>query len=283
MALGAIYVPELAMFMGTESYKSGLIALLTDLFDCPNKTAYETRMHGVEMMRNVYLTFLGASTPEWLRSAMPMQTVTGGFIERFCIVYQEEARKPNPFPTMSAHELQLFDDLVEDLVDIRQNAKGPYELDADAKTWYEGWYSFQIGKRIDGIPGGYWSRRHSLLLKLALLEAMSSYEEPVITQSVMEGALKVMELTERDMPKVIATLGSSVDGYDVLRVLDIMQEKVEMKRSQLQRKVQHFANKQKLDQIIATLEASSMIVCEMHGTAAVYRYIGDEEDWNTRF
>ena len=282
MALGTIFVPELSMFLGTESYRTGLVALLTDLYDCPDRTVYETRMHGVEVMQNVYITFLGASTPEWLRTAMPAQTVTGGFIERFSIVYQETPREPNPFPIMTQEELALFDDVVADLAHIRKDLKGAYTLTKEAKEWYEGWYSFQIGKRKEGVPGGYWGRRHTLLLKLGILEAMASYDEPVITKEVLEGALKVMELTEFDMPKVIATLGSSTEGFDVLRVLDIIKEALEIKRSKLQRRVQHFANARTLDQILATLEASGLVIAEMHGTAAVYRYIGDEEAWLNR-
>ena len=38
-----IYAPELAVFLGASAFQSGLIPLLTDLYDCPADADYKTK------------------------------------------------------------------------------------------------------------------------------------------------------------------------------------------------------------------------------------------------
>jgi hypothetical protein len=109
-ATGLIVVGELTTFMGKQEYNETLIQTLTDLFDCPSIIKETTNMRGEVSIKNVALSFIGASNEEWLSTAMPSSAFAGGFTGRVIMVQQEYTehyypRPPKP-PAESLHRLQ---------------------------------------------------------------------------------------------------------------------------------------------------------------------------------
>src|SRR3990167_622254 len=87
---GIIYASELSVFMGKDAVTSGLIPTLTDLYDSPSKWSYHTRTRGIEILENVSICMLGASTIDWLRTSIPVDAIGGGFTSRVIFVYQDK-------------------------------------------------------------------------------------------------------------------------------------------------------------------------------------------------
>jgi hypothetical protein len=66
-----IVVSELATFLGREKYVETMPALLTDLYDCPElRSGGGTLGSGGKTIKNVFVSFLSASTPSWLLRAV---------------------------------------------------------------------------------------------------------------------------------------------------------------------------------------------------------------------
>ena len=79
-SVNLIYVPELAVFLDKRDYNAGMVPLLTDLFDCPDDWASTTIGRGEQKLKNVFISTLFASTPNWLRQLLPRSAFAGGFM-----------------------------------------------------------------------------------------------------------------------------------------------------------------------------------------------------------
>jgi len=74
----AVAIPELAVFMGTEHYVANMPTMLTDLYDCPRlRNGGGTISRGGTIQRNIWLSFLSASTPVWLLKTVNPNVVEG--------------------------------------------------------------------------------------------------------------------------------------------------------------------------------------------------------------
>ena len=85
-ATGIIKAPELSVFFGKQQYNQGLVSLITDLYDFREEWAVETIMRGRNTLKNICISILGGSTPDWLQKMLPEDAFTGGFMSRFVLV-----------------------------------------------------------------------------------------------------------------------------------------------------------------------------------------------------
>lgn len=97
-----IAVSELVTFMGKDLITMQLPGLVTDLYDC---AAYRpspgTVRSGTRDMKNVYVSFLSASTPSWLMRSVHADVVEGGFTSRCLFIVEEEPKRRTVWPTES--------------------------------------------------------------------------------------------------------------------------------------------------------------------------------------
>ncbi len=84
-ATGLIKAPELSVLFGKQQYNTGLVALITDLYDFREEWSSETIMRGRNVLKNVCISILGGSTPTWLQKMLPEDAFTGGFMSRFIL------------------------------------------------------------------------------------------------------------------------------------------------------------------------------------------------------
>jgi hypothetical protein len=92
-------VSELVTILGKEGYMSTMPGLLTDLYDCQElRTSPGTLSMGELIQRNVYITFLSASTPAWLVTAINPSVIEGGFTSRVIFVVDESRKRAIAWP-----------------------------------------------------------------------------------------------------------------------------------------------------------------------------------------
>src|SRR5262245_25482454 len=160
---------ELAVLLGKQKYNEGMIAILTDLFDSPDEWTYKTRGKGEVKLKNVTLTMLGASTPDWLITAIPQDAFGGGFMSCLLFVVQESTERCYPIPVPPPGH----DALVEELQRLKAQ-QGQIELSAQALSWYSLWYAAsRKGIPEDEKMAGYLERKPDHLLRLAMILALS--------------------------------------------------------------------------------------------------------------
>lgn len=214
-ASGLIFAPELAVFLGKQKYNEGLVALLTTLFDCPSEWTYQTRGTGRVSLFNVFLAMIGASTPDWLATAIPETAFGGGFMSRVIFACLEDSYKAFPVPQPKG----TTESLVNRLKDLKK-VEGPFVLTSEASGWYEAWYllSRHREKVDDWRLAGYYERKPDHLLRLALMMAASQGTREISIQ-ILDNSLQLLEYTEVTMPSAFQQIDLMPIGRDQLRML----------------------------------------------------------------
>jgi hypothetical protein len=107
-ATGVAVVDEMSTLIDRNSFKSGMIAILTKLYDCGDFD-YRTRGRGLEIIREPCLSILGGSTLQWIKEAIPIASIGGGFTARVIFIHQDEPADLIPWPVRSPEMRQLKD------------------------------------------------------------------------------------------------------------------------------------------------------------------------------
>jgi histone H3/H4 len=216
-AEGVIYAPELAVFLGKQKYNEGLITLLTALFDNPDKWQTSTKSGGNVELNEVCLTFMGASTPDWLITAIPQDAFGGGFMSRLLFVVEDDTPRCFAIPKVQ----ETPDKLIKELAAIRA-LKEVGELSfANQATldWYKVWYA-QAKSNIpeDEKMAGYHERKPDHLLRMAMLMAMSQGRRTVTKEDLL-ASLAILQYMEKQMLSTFKWLGVKPIGVDQERIL----------------------------------------------------------------
>ena len=99
-AFAAFSVSELVSILGREGYMATMPGLLTDLYDSPaERRSPGTVKTGEIYLKNVYITFLSASTPSWLVTAINPSVIEGGFTSRVIFVVDDSRKRAIAWPS----------------------------------------------------------------------------------------------------------------------------------------------------------------------------------------
>lgn len=165
-----IAIPELAVFLGNEVYTSNMPVLLTDLYDCPShRHGGGTVARGAIAQRNVWLSFLSASTPVWLLKTVNPNVIEGGFTSRCLFVLSNQPKQQIPWPNQS----DSADDyawLLADLRTIRERAMNsdPILLTDGGMSTFTKWYNTR-SHSFDPYKQSFESREDAHVLRVAAL------------------------------------------------------------------------------------------------------------------
>jgi len=138
-AEGTAIADELTTLIDRNSAKNGLINLLTKLYDCGD-FEYRTRGKGVETIKNPCLTLYGGTTASWIREALTVSAITGGFTSRIVFVYLDKRDRDIYWPTISLENKKRKDRIIEDLHKVSQ-LEGQFEVTDRAKELFGEEYS----------------------------------------------------------------------------------------------------------------------------------------------
>jgi hypothetical protein len=188
-----------------------MVVFLTDIFDSPMEWSHKTKAGGTNKIKQPYLNLLAATTPSWISTAMPLDTVGIGLTSRIVFVFQDTPRIKPPFPELSEAQKLLGEMLVKDLTAISV-MEGQFQLSPEAKAFYTDWYTSHIGdpnKSGDPRLAGYYERKPMHLLKLAMIVSASIKDDPIFTLDDLQHAMTLFDKIEKRMPKVFASVGKN--------------------------------------------------------------------------
>lgn len=162
-----ISVSELAAFMGRERYLAQMPTLLTDLYDCPDRhEGGGTIARGKVVLRNVWLHFIGASTPIWLVKTVNPNVIEGGFTSRCFFVISNQPKQRIPWP--QDNDADMYQDLCDDMKILAAEAavRGPISVNEQALAAFTGWYNTR-GRSIDAFKQSFEAREDAHVLRMA--------------------------------------------------------------------------------------------------------------------
>lgn len=210
---------ELATSLGRTSSAAGLPVLLTDLYDCPESRSGATLARGSWELKNVFLSFLAASTPSWLLRAVSPDVVEGGFTSRTLFVHSEKRKKSIPWPVRGENEDAQRRYFVDYLLRIRERAsiRRAVRIDDGARELFSSWYrKRKIFK--DAFRSSFASREDSHVLRLAAIIAVSR-DAWTMADVDIQRAVKVVESLRENGAALFSTLPNDPNS-DVLETID---------------------------------------------------------------
>ena len=256
-----IFAPELTVFLGYQNYQ--LMSDLTDWYDCRRRWTYRTKNMGSDEIYGVYVTLFGATTPDLVRTTLPMDAIGGGLTSRIIFVFEEGMDKPSPAPFLTPALLELKTKLKRDLENIHM-LKGEFKFTPEFLDFWIEWYNYQFNHPPDMGQhfGGYVARRPMHVLKLSMILNASRSDKMVIDLSDLKRAIKIIEKTEEKMERTFSGMGLYSHAELLPKIMaDIaLRENKGMSLQELQDRYKFDANLKTLNEILETLETSGYIV-----------------------
>jgi hypothetical protein len=203
-AHAAISISELVTFLGREKYAAAMPGLLTDLYDCAAiKTGGGTISRGPTNIRDVFVSFLSASTPAWLIRAINPDVIEGGFTSRCIFVVAEERKKRVAWPDDS-NVADAKGRLIDELRHIREFAatRRRIQLNDTGLKKFTAWYNSRSEHR-DPFRSSFESREDSHVLRLAACLSINDGSWD-IQGTHITSAIKVINQVKEDGASIFA-------------------------------------------------------------------------------
>ena len=265
-----IFSPELDNLINAESYKNGLVALLTDLYECWDERKWETATQGSDLYKNVFINFLGCTTPDALSKGEYL--LEGGFAGRLILVYADTPRVANPWPRSSPNEQKQKQALIESLQEIAQ-ISGVFTGTAEAQDYYSIWYQGnydQVKEVIDKRLEGYYNRKRDHVFKLAMVLNAARSRDKLIDVQDIKSALDALGVIEKQLPEALVGVSYAKEVKHLDRVCQIIKDEKGITHSKLMRKMGYYANATQLKEYLVTLLEAHRIKMDAKGKERVY-------------
>lgn len=221
-SVGLLRNSELSVFLNKATYTSGMVALLTDLYDCPSSWKYITRNKKPVYLRNVSLSMVGGSTPEWLATELPPSVFEGGFMSRVIFVVKTWRDRSIPFPQDPLPNERI--QLQQTLLTVRGAVTGKLMLTKPAINWYTQWYhqNSETSESVEYHLTGYYERKPDFILKVGMLLAAAELTRN-ISDVHLQTALNILEWTQRRMFKAFSQVDLSPSGQLQRKIIDYLE------------------------------------------------------------
>jgi hypothetical protein len=252
-----IAISELAVFLGTERYMANMPILLTDLYDCPNKRdSAGTFLHGKVDQRDVWVSFLSASTPIWLLKAINPNVVEGGFTSRCLFIVSSKPKKRIAWPDVVATEEDDRAELLSLLKDVRTNAER-YEnikMTPHALAQFSRWYRSRT-PHADPFRSTFDAREDAHVLRCAAFLAINDGSW-VIQSHHLSRSINLIKQVKEDAASIFEGTGGKTKfalGFDAIRNALILSGDEPVLRSRLFIRVRNRMDNIEFDALLGVL------------------------------
>ena len=248
-----VHSREFTVFIGYQNHQ--LMSDLADWYDCRKRWTYRTKNQGTDELIGVWVNIIGATTPELLKLAMPIDMIGSGLASRIIFIY-ETTCKISPTPWYTKDDLKLRDVMVTDLANIA-TLQGQFTLTEDFIEFWVNWYTEYRNNPLpfDDLKfSGYFQRRPIHALKLAMILNVSRCDNMIITSEDLQAGINLLIQTEKNMKNTFAGVGS----YSLAAVTTSVMNYVGMKKlvsyQELMMGFKDELDARMLDNVLATLE-----------------------------
>lgn len=267
-AVVCMHASELSVLLGKTKLDDSFIKILTDLYDNPDDWSYGTIARGENKCKNVSITILGGSTPEWLKNSLPSDSLGGGFFSRLILVDRPPsgARIANPEDNVSDEDRIRFQNSIVHDIKIISRLKGRMYWTPEAKDMWTNWYEseeYSVPEDIPPFMRGYYGRKGDMLIKISMCTSASLRDNLEVHPEDFMFALELMNDNEEHLEHMISTMDMSESGRDIDHVFGIIEKYTrkegEITRSHLMRLCSYKFNAWKLDTIVDSLKEQDRI------------------------
>jgi len=249
---------EFESFLGQKRENTKMLVLLTDLFDShEGPWRYRTKQSGSNIIQNVFLNILAATTPESLASSFPSSAIGGGLTSRILFIWAAKGHKKVAYPAFTEEMFKMREALVHDLA-IISRMSGNYIFSDKARSEWEYWYNYydeRSSTRLCRDPAfnGWYSRKPMFVLKIAMLLTAARTNKQMLEWPQIEESLAIVKGAEKLMGKTFSAIGRSEVAPDVDLVKTVIQQHRKISEKELLQIVWRDVDSKKFDNVIATI------------------------------
>lgn len=215
----SIYLTEFSHFLGPNS--SHMLDFLTTIWDRTGDV-YDarTKNKGDDILPSPYVNLLACTTPDWIRTYLKSDIITGGFSRRAIFVNEpaNDDGKRIPRPEWTAEQTAARNAAIE-YGRTLATLVGELAWSGPAVDFWDTWYTTRVIPQ-DPDTRGYHKSKPALLLKVATIVALSERPELRIDREHMETALAILDSTEATLSRVFQGIGRNELNGVASKLLD---------------------------------------------------------------
>ncbi len=270
-----IWASEFEAFLGHKSENTKMLTALTDFFDCSDRPfRYRAKTSTSSTVPSVWLTILGATTPESLANSLPSVSIGGGLTSRIMFIFAHDKEKRIAIPQWDANLSKLQEDLVHDLAEIAMLA-GPAHMSPEGEKWWIKWYEQYdeaSPKRLclDRSFDAWYSRKPMYIQKIALLLCVSEGDKLLVEPYHYEEALEFVEHAEKHFEYAFTAVGRSDMSGDINDLITIIRKRKNISEKELLKIVWRNMNIEKFRVCIQTAERMGAVKSVLSGGETIY-------------
>lgn len=267
---------ELETFLGNKKDNAKMLITLTDLWDCPDLWRYRTKGAGTNVLSNIYLSIIAATTPESIANSIPATASGTGFISRIIFCYADKKAKKVPIPRETKDLISLRKKLIFDLAIICKNS-GVYKFSNEGEAYWIKWYTRYDDADPDRFCqdtafNGWYERKPIFILKLAMIYAAATTNVLLIEPQHIDEAIRLVESTEPSMGRSFRAVGRS----DLAAETDMLMNLIAKHRTITEKKLYSIVWRDlddiKFQNVIATIVKTGQVTRKYSGSNIIYQW-----------
>lgn len=262
-ARGAVFSEEFSNFVIDDPQA---FTILTQLYDAHyNEEFIKSLKHEEdEILKEPCLTLIGATNPTHFRDKIKDKDISGGFIARTFIVYEDQPGPKNPL--LEIPEVPFSIDKLVEYPRALSKVSGPMEVTKDAKEAFRSWYMDNFDPKVYEDRTGMINRIKDHVFKMAMIIAMARSLERKILGPDIEDAIDLVFACYANTRRVLAGAGRSLDSPATATILsDLLQHPEGCTRIWLLNKHQGDITVFDLDRVLETMTQAEAITTERTG------------------
>jgi ribosomal protein L17 len=264
------------------------LSVLTELYDTHYNSVWKntTKGSGIDTLKNVCLTMLGASSPAHFREVVHAKDIEGGFLGRTLMVYEEQRGFINP---LTDKPKLHFDPVsaAEHLIAVSK-IRGEFSYSKKAKEAYKEWY-YELRKKDTQDKTGTVQRIHNHVEKVAMCCALARDATLELLVEDIETSIEACTTLVTHVEKIIQGAGGKSEIAEhqamVLQVL-IKAPEYELTRQKVLQKLFGDVDSFVLNKVIETLTEAQAVTAQTRAGNIYYRltpaYLKQLEAWKKR-
>jgi len=221
-ARGLVLAPELGAMFGQQKFRASFDQEMTDLLD--NSDVYRWNLKGNKdeidsELRQVAVTFLAGTTKQWMSRCMVGTALEEGFASRVLWVLCVEDPRYKELGAVVPGWGELVERLRSMYAPYSRGAAPIGTVPASFREWME---LHQKELPPDPWQRGWWNRKPSMLLQIALIFSIMEGEGRVIrelTEQSVWDAAALLDWNETGMNEILTSLGAGPGSQKIRKVL----------------------------------------------------------------
>lgn len=250
------------------------LTILTNLYDTEVNDEFKNLLKGgQEELKDVCVTMLGASAPVHLEKMLTKREVSGGFIGRTFMIYENERANINPLTDDENEELAdtiNIQRLADHLVAL-STVNGRFKYSIAGRKLYDDWYNNY--KPPDDDITGTSDRIGDHILKVAMLLSLSRGFSLVLEEEDIDDAIQICFDCFTATRRITMGSGDHASAGQTKLLLGALlaAEGNELRRTKILNRFWGDIDSIDLDRITGTLLEGNYITVRSIGSERVYR------------